>query len=1175
MKKRILSIITIMLALTLCVCAIGFSAGAEESATPSVSIDKFNLVFDDNVYLKYAVKFDGIDDSAINSSNIGMLYFTTPQSEYIEGNESFSSGVVGFTTISDQKYYTFEYRHITAKQMTDYIYSVAYIDVDGVRYYSSPAKYSVLEYAYSKLGKTGEASTSETFKAMLESMLEYGANAQKHFNHNTERLANEDYYLIEVIGGTLEDGFTKGLYHNGETATLTAPETSGELVFAGWENDDGEIISSDNPAAIDEFSKNASYTAIYQEDVKYSKGLEYTANSDGTCSVTGMGTCTDTEVIIPSIAPTGDVVTSIGYKAFANQSSIISVIIPDGVTQIGSKAFYECDNLAKITLGTGLTSIGNNAFGCCPCLKGVYISDIAAWCNISFTEYNQNPVFFAKNLYLNGELIKELIIPDGVTAIPNHAFEYQSSITNVTIPDSVTAIGNYAFYECSSINSVTIGNNVTRIGDSAFSCCDNLSNIAIPNSVTTIGSEAFYGCAFTNIVIGNGITSIGYRAFYYCNRLSNLYYTGTDVEWNNISIDNDNRELTNATHYYYSKTVPTIEGNFWHYVDGEPAPWPEYAAPIYSQGLEYTSNGNGTCFISGMGSCVDSNVIIPSTSPTGDIVVAIGYKAFSSQRNIKSVIIPEGVTSISSYAFSRCSSLEIVTIPRGVVEMLDYSFSYCSSLTTITIPDGVTKIGAFAFEACSSLESITIPDSVTYLGNCAFHSCSNLKNFSLGNSVTSIKKDTFALCSSLTNIIIPDNVTSIGDGAFWYCSALESVTIGNGVTSIGDAAFWYCSSLTSITLGNSVTTIIDYAFCECSSLKNIILPDSVTSIGAFAFVDCYALEEITIGKGLTTIGECAFYACYAIADVYYAGTETDWAAISIGRNNEALTQETIYYDYRNVDLGYSKGLKYISMDDGTCYVGGLGRCKDVDIIIPSVSPTNELVIGIWTNAFRAESNIKSIVIPRSVKTIGQTSFYGCSSLESITFSDSITSIGYNAFYGCSSLKSITFLDGVTYIDFDVFSKFPSLNSIMVPNSLESCYINYASLSYALPNLQFNEDEYGYYLGNSDNPYVIFLCGKRLDSVTEFVVHDGTKIIADWALHGSLNSSYNSVVIPKSVTYIGTYAFTQRSIDSIYYNGTKNDFRSIKLSNMYNQGIYECTLYCTDGSMDVSNHELDA
>ena len=163
MKRKNLIYLLTILALILSLSAFVINVNAEEGI-PSVSIEKYNLVFEDNVYLKYAVCFEGVDEKNINASNIGMLYFTAPQSEYIAGNESYSSSVVGYTTIDGEKYYTFEYRHITAKQMTDYIYSVAYIDLDGERIYSAPVKYSVLDYCYSMLGKTGMASENEDFK---------------------------------------------------------------------------------------------------------------------------------------------------------------------------------------------------------------------------------------------------------------------------------------------------------------------------------------------------------------------------------------------------------------------------------------------------------------------------------------------------------------------------------------------------------------------------------------------------------------------------------------------------------------------------------------------------------------------------------------------------------------------------------------------------------------------------------------------------------------------------------------------------------------------------------------------------------------------------------------------------------------------------------------------------
>ena len=156
------------------------------------------------------------------------------------------------------------------------------------------------------------------------------------------------------------------------------------------------------------------------------------------------------------------------------------------------------------------------------------------------------------------------------------------------------------------------------------------------------------------------------------------------------------------------------------------------------------------------------------------------------------------VASIRNYAFSGRVSLKSITIPDGVTSIGVNAFSCCSSLTSITIPDSVTSIGDGAFNDCDSLTSVTIPDSVTSIGSWAFRDCDSLTSITIPDSVTSIGEDAFKDCGSLTSITIPDGVTSIGEYAFARCGSLKRVTIPDGVTSIGSSAFEGCTSLTSI-----------------------------------------------------------------------------------------------------------------------------------------------------------------------------------------------------------------------------------------------------------------------------------------------------------------------------------------------------------------------------------------
>lgn len=192
-----------------------------------------------------------------------------------------------------------------------------------------------------------------------------------------------------------------------------------------------------------------------EEQLKYSKGLVFILNKDGTYSVDGKGTCTDTDIVIPS-KHKGKAVTRIDNSAFLECKTITSVVIPDSVTSIGSGAFGLCESLTSVVIPDSVTKIESCAF--------------------------------------SGTALQSIKIPNSVMEIEFSTFSLCKSLISIVIPNSVTSIGDFAFSFCTSLTSIVIPNSVTSIGNSAFSHCSSLSKITIPYSVSSLGTKAFYDC---------------------------------------------------------------------------------------------------------------------------------------------------------------------------------------------------------------------------------------------------------------------------------------------------------------------------------------------------------------------------------------------------------------------------------------------------------------------------------------------------------------------------------------------------------------------------------------------------------------------------------------------------------------------------------------------------------
>ncbi|MBQ7500746.1 MAG: leucine-rich repeat protein, partial [Clostridia bacterium] len=186
-----------------------------------------------------------------------------------------------------------------------------------------------------------------------------------------------------------------------------------------------------------------------------------------------------TDVLIP------DTVTSIGYMAFLKCYELNEIVIPDGVESIDECAFFDCRNMTEVTIGKGVKRIEDRAFRCCSSLEKVNVPDIHTWCSIDFGGYSSNPLHTAKKLYVNGELLTRLDIPDEIRTVDEVAFFNCSSLTEVTVPESVESIGEFAFYNCGKLKSITLPYSLRKIGIHAFDGCDVLTDVYYDNDRET------------------------------------------------------------------------------------------------------------------------------------------------------------------------------------------------------------------------------------------------------------------------------------------------------------------------------------------------------------------------------------------------------------------------------------------------------------------------------------------------------------------------------------------------------------------------------------------------------------------------------------------------------------------------------------------------------------------
>lgn len=504
--RKIASVATLVLLSVLFIFT--FSVAASESEA-ELSIDYCNLSFRDRVTIKYAVDSGDVTD-------VKLLIWTEKPVSYTYGTQKYVLESVGKSKINGKDYMTFDFNELSAKQMTDTVYAVAYVDRAGVQSYSAPHKYSILQYAYNTLGKTKPSTASPELISLLENMLEYGAAAQLNFDYHEERLANADYYQVVVDGGVLADGFNHGLFLEGEIITLSAPPINDQSeAFSGWIDPLGSVISTDSTATYTVGNGNVTILASYSYNVD---GIQYNLKSDETYEVVGYNGSSK-YLYVPE-QHEGKAVTSVKTDAFANNKVIEYLSLPDTVSNVGNRAFKNCSNLKSINLGKGLEVIGNECF-CGTAITELVIPDSVKV--IGHGAVKSTPLAIITLPFIGGSRTTSnayLGYIFGGSSYGANASVVPATLGKVILSDAVSEIPAFAFYGCSGIDQLIVGSSVEKIGNNAFYGMTDMDSIYLPASVISVPANAeasaspFYGCDEDLMIVLEKTTTSSYGKYW-------------------------------------------------------------------------------------------------------------------------------------------------------------------------------------------------------------------------------------------------------------------------------------------------------------------------------------------------------------------------------------------------------------------------------------------------------------------------------------------------------------------------------------------------------------------------------------------------------------------------------------------------------------------------------------
>jgi len=564
------------------------------------------------------------------------------------------------------------------------------------------------------------------------------------------------------------------------------------------------------------------------------------------------------------------------HDLYLNGEKIVDLVIPESVTEsvygysINSDVFNG-GSFVSVTLPKNLQTIGYDAFANCENLEKVYISDLLDWSNNQFDNAEANPLYYAKNLYLNGQQVTDVVLSD-IGIVSAYSF-YNANIKSLTVAEAVYEIGYQSFYG-SSVETINFQGPLEYISGAAFRK-SGLKSLTLPDHLWGLGESAFADCtSLETLNLGSGIEEIPWNCF-----------SNTGIK----SLTLPKQVKTVCPSAFANSRIKDLK------IECDMVYIADYAfenCPLgdlhFGDNVEYIGE---EAFVGSKA----TQITLPSS------VTELTYRTFAFNGNLVSVTVPESLQYIPGTSFEGDKNLDHV-LYTGSEEQWYAMDNYSEELQNATVHFGAVGNEVTTTQDCSTVTmfcSICNETKVFYKGS-ADHNLVNgvcticghegdweyivedgkativayygnatkvqMPSMIKGIPVKAFTENVFAYNDTLKAVTLPSGITEIPDNAFYGCFYLQEVKMSDAVTSIGNRAFYGCRWLNSINLNDGITRIGMEAFYECG-IEELTIPAGVTAITYAAFAGCWNLKELTIPATVSAICYDAFVGCWQLAEL--------------------------------------------------------------------------------------------------------------------------------------------------------------------------------------------------------------------------------------------------------------------------------------------------------------------